>query len=40
MCTLTLIRRERERERERLLYYFCVVINELKCLGGEIKADK
>ena len=31
---------ERESERERLLYYFCVVINELKCIGGDIEADK
>ena len=38
MCTLTLIRRERE--RERLLYYFCVVFNELKCIGGDSEADK
>ena len=42
MCTLTLIRRERERERERerLLYYFYVVFNELKCIGGDSEADK
>ena len=38
MCTLTLIRGERE--SERLFYYFCVLINELKCIGGDIEANK